>query len=116
MPDTVTAIARHAAARDPSLARFLCDGAWRGGPAGDEGHRRLHGQPERRAARDIEGQVGAGVHPGQADDRDGDQDEGPAAPAEPGEGRRSEGGGDSGVAGQIAQAGGRPAAAADARQ
>jgi hypothetical protein len=87
-----------------------------GGPAGDESHRRRHGQPECHAARDVEGQVGAGVHPGQAHGRDGDQDEGAAAPAEPGEGRRAEGGGDSGVPGQVSQPGGRAAAAADARQ
>jgi hypothetical protein len=78
----------------------------------DKLHCRLNGESQRRAARDVERQMGANINTGQPDQRDGAQRKGAADRAEAGNGVRPQGDGDGSVPGQVPEPGGLAAAAA----
>jgi hypothetical protein len=66
-------------------------------PAADQGHGRVDDESQRRAARDVERQLGSDVDPGQAHDGNGAEDSGTAGRGEPGQGGGAHGAGDGGV-------------------
>jgi hypothetical protein len=78
----------------------------------DQDHGRVDDQSERRAARDVERQVGADIDPGQAHDGNGSQGKDPATWPEPGEDGGAQDDGHAGVPGQVSEPGGVGAAAA----
>ena len=65
----------------------------------DKLHRRLNGESQTRAARDVERQMGANIDAGQPDQGDGAQRKGAANWAEAGNGGRAQGDGDGCVPG-----------------
>ena len=78
----------------------------------NQGRRRVDGESQRHAARDVEREMRAHVDPGQPHQGDGAQGQHAAPRAEPGQGGDPEGDGHGGVPGQIPETGGVPAAAA----
>ncbi len=82
------------------------------GPGCEHGKSRLDGESERRAAHDVERQVGADIDTGQGHGRGGAQDQHAPGPAEAGQRGRAEGECDAGVTREVSQPGGSPAAAA----
>ena len=77
--------------------------------------RRVNGESQRHAARDVERQMRADVDTGQPDQGNGAQREDAARRAEPGQGGDAERDGDGRVPGQVPEPGGVPAAAAGPR-
>ena len=85
-------------------------------PRRDQACRRISGESQRRAARDVEREMSAHVETGQPDQGHGGQGEGAARRAEPGQGGGAQSDADGGVPGQVSEPGGFPAATAAPRQ
>src|SRR5205085_6705796 len=82
----------------------------------DEGRRPIDGESQGCAAYHIERQMGPDIDPGQADSRNGAQDEGPADWVNAGKCGRAQGDGHAGVPGQVPEPGRLATVAADIRK
>ncbi len=84
----------------------------RQGPRFNQARRRVNGESQRRATRDVEREMRADVDTGQPHQGNSGQGENAARRAEPGKGGDAKGDGDGGVPGQVPEPGSVPAAAA----